>query len=192
VTQGQKAAQEGLLPVVVKPANSVHENPSTSTKTKAKIEVDHDPHPLLLPTDPLQNRHQGEERHRQIVRLGEHLRQKVLTVRHLVDSLSQGIARMTNVDSCTSVAKGEVDHPPDAQLRLQRLRRETRVPDQDPNLLLRQTFVTCTPKARALTETGASSNMKSQLLPPSPKPKPKLRDHQLHYVLEYPEETHQP
>jgi len=98
---------------------------------------------------------------------------------------------MINMDSCTSAGKGEVDHPLDAQLHLQHSRRETRITEKDPNPPLRQTFVIYTLRARALTETGASSNMKSQLLPPSPKPKLRLRDHRLPYVLEYLEETHQ-
>jgi hypothetical protein len=115
--QDRRGESESILPVVLNPVNSVHES---LTKTKAKIEVGHDRHLLPLPTDPLQNHHQGEERHHQIVRPEEHLHQKVSTVRHPVDSLSQEIVRMTNVDSSMSAAKEEVDHPPDVLLRPRR------------------------------------------------------------------------
>jgi hypothetical protein len=118
--QDQKVESESILPVVPNPVNLVHESLSTSTKTKAKIEVGHDRHLLPLPTDPLQNHHQGEERHHQIVRPEEHLHQKALTVRHPVDSLSQEIVRMKSVDSFMSAAKEEVDHPPDVLLRPRR------------------------------------------------------------------------
>jgi hypothetical protein len=145
-------------------------------------EVDHDHRHLRILTDPLRNHHQEEERHLQIVHLGEHRRPRVSTARHLADSSSPGIVPTTNVDSYTSAALGGVDHPPDAQLHLQLSKRETKITEKAPNLPLRLTFAIYTLRAHVLTEIDASSDTKSQLPPPSLRLRPRLRFHQLLYV----------
>jgi hypothetical protein len=192
-TPDQKVAVGNRLLVVANPASLVNVSHSTSTKIKATTGVDHDHRRLLIHKDLLPDHHQEGEHHHLIVLLEEHHHRRVLTARHLADSLSPEIAPTTNVAFYTSVDLEGADPRLDVQLLLQLLKRETKIiVTKVPDLLLHLTFVTFMLKVHALTETDVNSNTKSLQLPLSRKLRLKQRLHQPLCVLEYPDGMHQP